>query len=63
MLTPVVVDYFISCPIEQVSCGDTHIMVLTQAGDVYSWGSGEYGMYHVAYDLFNVLYIEIKISI
>jgi regulator of chromosome condensation len=29
--------------IEQISCGSTHVLVLTKAGDVYSWGFGESG--------------------
>ena len=29
--------------IEQISCGSTHVMVLTKCGDVYSWGFGESG--------------------
>jgi alpha-tubulin suppressor-like RCC1 family protein len=29
--------------IEQISCGSTHVLVLTKDGDVYSWGFGESG--------------------
>ncbi|KAL3777702.1 hypothetical protein ACHAW5_010340 [Stephanodiscus triporus] len=29
--------------IEQVSCGSTHVLVLTRGGDAYSWGFGECG--------------------
>ena len=29
--------------IEQISCGSTHVLVLTEEGDVYSWGFGESG--------------------
>ncbi|KAL3795978.1 hypothetical protein ACHAWO_013109 [Cyclotella atomus] len=29
--------------IEQISCGSTHVLVLTKEGDVYSWGFGESG--------------------
>ena len=29
--------------IEQISCGSTHVLVLTKAGDAYSWGFGQCG--------------------
>lgn len=29
--------------IEQVSCGSTHVLVLTKGGDAYSWGYGTMG--------------------
>jgi alpha-tubulin suppressor-like RCC1 family protein len=29
--------------IEQISCGSSHVLVLTKGGDVYSWGFAEYG--------------------
>ncbi|KAL3771565.1 hypothetical protein ACHAWU_003740 [Discostella pseudostelligera] len=29
--------------IEQISCGATHVLVLTNGGDAYSWGFGEMG--------------------
>ena len=29
--------------IEQVSCGSTHVLVLTKSGDAYSWGFGQCG--------------------
>lgn len=29
--------------IEQISCGSTHVLVVTKDGDVYSWGFGESG--------------------
>ncbi|XP_069592367.1 serine/threonine-protein kinase Nek9 isoform X2 [Ranitomeya imitator] len=43
VLEPVLVDFFLHEPIEQVSCGDSHVMVLTRSKCVYSWGCGEYG--------------------
>ncbi|XP_056408825.1 serine/threonine-protein kinase Nek9 isoform X2 [Hyla sarda] len=43
VLEPVLVDFFLNEPIEQVSCGDSHVMVLTRSKCVYSWGCGEYG--------------------
>nr|XP_006823755.1 PREDICTED: serine/threonine-protein kinase Nek9-like [Saccoglossus kowalevskii] len=41
--TPLPVDFFLKKPVEQVSCGDCHVLALTQDGEVYSWGCGEYG--------------------
>ncbi|XP_076465660.1 serine/threonine-protein kinase Nek9-like [Babylonia areolata] len=43
VLIPRVVDFFLDHPVEQVSCGDAHVVVLTRYGDVYTWGSGEFG--------------------
>ncbi|KAL4159198.1 hypothetical protein PRNP1_004964 [Phytophthora ramorum] len=30
-------------PVVEVACGYTHTVVLTESGDLYSWGLGEYG--------------------
>ncbi|XP_069807177.1 serine/threonine-protein kinase Nek9 isoform X2 [Dendropsophus ebraccatus] len=44
VLEPVLVDFFLNEPVEQVSCGDSHVMVLTRRSKcVYAWGCGEYG--------------------
>ncbi|XP_034077987.1 serine/threonine-protein kinase Nek9 isoform X2 [Gymnodraco acuticeps] len=43
ILEPVLLDFFEERPVRQVSCGDNHVVVLTQSGDIYSWGCGEYG--------------------
>uniref|UniRef100_A0A671U5P2 non-specific serine/threonine protein kinase n=1 Tax=Sparus aurata TaxID=8175 RepID=A0A671U5P2_SPAAU len=40
---PVLLEFFEERPVRQVSCGDNHVVVLTQCGDIYSWGCGEYG--------------------
>ncbi|RXM95557.1 Serine/threonine-protein kinase Nek9 [Acipenser ruthenus] len=40
---PVLLDFFLSNPVEQLSCGDNHVVALTQDKDVYSWGCGEHG--------------------
>lgn len=29
--------------IDQISCGSTHVLVLTKGGDAYSWGFGDRG--------------------
>uniref|UniRef100_A0A3Q0RK05 non-specific serine/threonine protein kinase n=1 Tax=Amphilophus citrinellus TaxID=61819 RepID=A0A3Q0RK05_AMPCI len=43
ILEPVLLEFFEERPVRQVSCGDNHVVVLTQNGDIYSWGCGEYG--------------------
>uniref|UniRef100_A0A8C4GN30 non-specific serine/threonine protein kinase n=1 Tax=Dicentrarchus labrax TaxID=13489 RepID=A0A8C4GN30_DICLA len=43
VLEPVLLEFFEERPVRQVSCGDNHVVVLTQSGDIYSWGCGEYG--------------------
>ncbi|XP_034433089.1 serine/threonine-protein kinase Nek9 isoform X1 [Hippoglossus hippoglossus] len=43
VLEPVLLEFFEERPVRQVSCGDNHVVVLTQSGEVYSWGCGEYG--------------------
>ncbi|XP_056151594.1 serine/threonine-protein kinase Nek9 [Lampris incognitus] len=43
VLEPVLLEFFEERPVCQVSCGDNHVVVLTQNGDIYSWGCGEHG--------------------
>ncbi|XP_061599731.1 serine/threonine-protein kinase Nek9 [Cololabis saira] len=43
ILEPVLLEFFEERPVRQVSCGDNHVVVLCQSGDIYSWGCGEYG--------------------
>ncbi|XP_029973155.1 serine/threonine-protein kinase Nek9 [Salarias fasciatus] len=43
VLEPVLLEFFEERPVRQVSCGDNHVVVLTQNGEIYSWGCGEYG--------------------
>ncbi|XP_072313887.1 serine/threonine-protein kinase Nek9 isoform X2 [Eucyclogobius newberryi] len=43
VLEPVLLEFFEERPVRQVSCGDNHVVVLTQYGAIYSWGCGEYG--------------------
>lgn len=47
VLEPVLLEFFEERPVRQVSCGDNHVAVLTQAGELFSWGCGEYGTYAV----------------
>lgn len=41
--TPILVEFFTGRPVEQVSCGESHIVALTKDNEVYSWGCGEFG--------------------
>lgn len=45
VLTPVVVSKFteMNLKVMQVACGDSHVIALTEDGDVFSWGCGELG--------------------
>ncbi|MEQ2274826.1 Serine/threonine-protein kinase Nek9 [Xenotaenia resolanae] len=43
ILEPVLLEFFEDRHVRQVSCGDNHVVVLTQSGGIYSWGCGEYG--------------------
>lgn len=43
VLEPVLLVFFEERRVRQVSCGDNHVVVLTQNGSIYSWGCGEYG--------------------
>lgn len=43
ILEPVFLEFFEERRVRQVSCGDNHVVVLTQNGTIYSWGCGEYG--------------------
>lgn len=44
VLEPQQLNFFLNIPVEQVSCGDNHVAVLTRNREVYTWGCGEYGM-------------------
>ncbi|XP_048340893.1 serine/threonine-protein kinase Nek9 isoform X1 [Sphaerodactylus townsendi] len=43
VLEPEQLNFFLSNSVEQVSCGDNHVAVLTRNQEVYTWGCGEYG--------------------
>ncbi|KAH0620491.1 hypothetical protein JD844_021009 [Phrynosoma platyrhinos] len=43
VLEPKQLNVFLNNPVEQVSCGDNHVAVLTRNREVYTWGCGEYG--------------------
>ncbi|KAM4898748.1 serine/threonine-protein kinase Nek9 isoform 3-T3 [Sylvia borin] len=42
VLEPLQLDFFLTNAVEQVSCGDNHVAVLTRNREVYTWGCGEY---------------------
>ncbi|XP_038646357.1 LOW QUALITY PROTEIN: serine/threonine-protein kinase Nek9 [Scyliorhinus canicula] len=43
VLEPVLVEFSLDHPVEQVSCGDNHVVALTRNKEVFSWGCGEHG--------------------
>ncbi|XP_051579148.1 serine/threonine-protein kinase Nek9 [Myxocyprinus asiaticus] len=43
VLEPVLLKFFEERPVKQVSCGDNHVVALTQSGEIFSWGCGEHG--------------------
>ncbi|CAG5121379.1 unnamed protein product, partial [Candidula unifasciata] len=43
VLFPVRIDFFLDLPVQEIACGDAHVVVLTRSGHVYTWGSGEFG--------------------
>ncbi len=40
---PCLVEGLLGIAVSQVSCGGQHAVVLTDTGDVYSWGKGSFG--------------------
>ena len=47
VFVPTLVQFFSSRPVEQVSCGESHIVALTKEKEVYSWGCGEFGKHYL----------------
>ncbi|GFS25216.1 serine/threonine-protein kinase Nek9-like [Elysia marginata] len=43
VLSPVLVEFFADHPVQLITCGHAHVVALTKYGDVYTWGSGEFG--------------------
>lgn len=41
--SPVLVDTLLNQKLQAVSCGKAHTLVLTRMGDVYAWGSNDFG--------------------
>ena len=44
VITPLLLNFFSNRPVQEVSCGDNHVVALTQNREVYTWGCGEFGM-------------------
>lgn len=51
-ITPKKVDVLEDVYVENVSCGSTHTLAITNEGFVYSWGSGANGMLGIVKDNF-----------
>ncbi|XP_067833249.1 serine/threonine-protein kinase Nek9-like, partial [Heptranchias perlo] len=43
VLEPVLVEFSLDHAVQQVSCGDNHVVALTRNKEVFSWGCGEHG--------------------
>ncbi|KAI0220100.1 Serine/threonine-protein kinase Nek9 [Lamellibrachia satsuma] len=41
--TPKLINFFSGNRVHHVSCGNAHVVALTEAGDVFTWGCGEFG--------------------
>ena len=41
--SPIPIDFFSSIAVQEISCGDNHVAALTNNGEVFTWGCGEYG--------------------
>jgi len=41
--SPVLLKALSGLPVSQISCGKAHVVILLSVGQVYSWGSGEFG--------------------
>ncbi|EGD77365.1 NEK/NEK8 protein kinase [Salpingoeca rosetta] len=42
-ISPILVPFFKSMRVKQVACGESHVAVITEGRDMYTWGIGEYG--------------------
>ncbi|XP_069771956.1 serine/threonine-protein kinase Nek9 isoform X2 [Narcine bancroftii] len=43
VLEPILVEFSLDHAVQQVSCGDNHVVALTRNKEVFSWGCGEHG--------------------
>ncbi|KAL4238486.1 Serine/threonine-protein kinase Nek9 [Mactra antiquata] len=43
VVSPICIDIFTRRPVQEIACGDNHVVALTKDGDVYTWGYGEFG--------------------
>lgn len=58
-LSPFMVDYFSDHPVQEVSCGDSHVIALTKYGDIYTWGLGEFGKFLVVLFTFVMFFFQL----
>ena len=49
VIYPLLLNFFSNRPVQEVSCGDNHVVVLTQNREVYTWGCGEFGKLSTLY--------------
>ena len=47
--TPKLINFFSGNRVHHVSCGNAHVVALTEAGDVFTWGCGEFGKFTPCY--------------
>lgn len=43
---PLLLNFFSNRPVLEVACGANHVVALTRDREVYTWGCGEFGMFH-----------------
>ncbi|EDV29146.1 uncharacterized protein TRIADDRAFT_20215, partial [Trichoplax adhaerens] len=43
VLSPTAIELFSNIKISQITCGESHVLALTDDKEVYSWGCGEFG--------------------
>ncbi|KAL3872589.1 hypothetical protein ACJMK2_035804, partial [Sinanodonta woodiana] len=43
VLTPILINFFSDKLVQEIACGDSHVVALTKDGEVYTWGCGEFG--------------------
>ena len=41
--SPLLLNFFRTRPVLEVSCGDNHVVALTKNREVFTWGCGEFG--------------------
>ena len=51
VIYPLLLNFFSNRPVQEVSCGDNHVVVLTPNREVYTWGCGEFGKLSTLYYL------------
>lgn len=41
--SPLRIEAFLKTPVQEVACGESHVVALTKDGNVFTWGCGEFG--------------------